>query len=71
MRAPNSFNRKSRLLELPPGSGDAEVRQTLFMKGPDFLAWYDTRLRAIAESKQNARCLQRPRRTARSVYRHH
>ena len=55
------------LLELPPGSGDAEVRKTLLGKGPDFLAWYDTRLEAIAESRQPANCLNRSRRTARRV----
>ena len=38
-------------LKLPRGSSDAEVRRALRAKGPDFVAWYDTRLRAIAESK--------------------
>jgi hypothetical protein len=38
------------LLELPPGSGDAEVRNALRAKGPDFEAWYDTRLQATLES---------------------
>jgi hypothetical protein len=40
----------AQLLELPEGSGDAQVRTALRSKGPDFVVWYDTRLRAIAES---------------------
>jgi hypothetical protein len=55
------------LLELPPGSGDAEVRKTLLGKGPDFLAWYDTRLQATAELRQPAHCLNRSPRTARRI----
>jgi hypothetical protein len=57
------------LLALPPGSGDAEVRTALLAKGPDFLAWYDTRLQAITESRQHAE--KRIHRTARRVNRHH
>jgi hypothetical protein len=40
----------AKLLGLPPGSGDAEVRHELLNQGPDCIAWYDTRLQAIAES---------------------
>jgi len=40
------------LLELPPGAGDAQVRNALRAKGLDFVAWYDTRLLAISESRE-------------------
>jgi hypothetical protein len=56
MRPPNAatlahFQQEvAKLLELPAGSGDAEVRCALRAKGPDFVAWYDTRLQAILES---------------------
>jgi hypothetical protein len=41
----------AKLLTLPSGSCDVEVRKALLAKGPDFLTWYDTRLQAIAESR--------------------
>lgn len=59
------------LLQLPLGSGDAEVGKALLAEGAHFLAWYDTRLRVIAESKQQARCLERNQRAARRVNLHH
>jgi hypothetical protein len=59
------------LLGLPLGSGDAEVRSALLAKGTDFLAWYDTRLQAIAESRHHAGSLERPYRMARRGGRHH
>ena len=40
------------LLELPHGCSDADVRKVLREKGPDYITWYDTRLRAIADSNQ-------------------
>jgi len=59
------------LLKLPPESGDAEVRKALLAKGPDFIRWYDTRLRAIAESRQPEYRTLQTHRTARRVDRHH
>jgi hypothetical protein len=59
------------LLELPPGSGDVEVRKALIAKGPDFLAWYDSRLQAIAESNRLDDYLQRTHRMARRADQHH
>ena len=40
------------LLQLPQASCNAAVRSALRAKGPDFVVWYDTRLRAIAGKKQ-------------------
>ena len=53
------------LLGLLPSSGDAEVREALQAKGPDFVVWYDMRLHAIAESRSLDRRLQRARSAAR------
>lgn len=39
------------LLQLPAGCKDADVRKELLMRGAGLVAWYDTRLQAIAESK--------------------
>jgi hypothetical protein len=41
------------LLKLPRGAADVDVRDALFNKGgADFLTWYNTRLNAIADSRQ-------------------
>jgi hypothetical protein len=59
------------LLELPPGSGDTEVRNALRAKGADFEAWYDMRLEAILESRQPLHHRQRIHQSARRVDRRH
>jgi hypothetical protein len=41
-------------LELAPDSSDLTVRKALRSKGLDFIEWYDTRLRAIAEAPQTS-----------------
>ena len=39
-------------LDLSSDWGDAEIRKALRAKGLDYLAWYNNRVRAIAESSE-------------------
>lgn len=38
------------ILRLPPESGDLDLRAALKIKGSQYVAWYDTRMRAIRDS---------------------
>jgi hypothetical protein len=42
-------------LELPADSSDSTIRKGLRRKGPGFVEWYETRLRAIADAQYESR----------------